>query len=114
MKSKLLLAALLFVPTCYAKYPDMSDSNICNGYPTAEGIITRINSTTTYNGYESTYINLKVSDQTYVGGKLFYRKPVSAAYDTMVDTSLLALATGYKVKLCYQGDTVYAVELIRE
>lgn len=114
MKLKILLAALLSVPTCYAKYPDMSDSRICNGYPTAEGIITRVNSTTTYDSYESTYINLKLSDKTNVGGKLFYRKPVAAAYDAMVDTSLLALATGYKVKLCYSGDTVYAVELIRE
>lgn len=92
----------------------MGDSKICNGYPTAEGIITRVNSTTTYDSYESTYIKLKVSEQTYVGGKLYYRKPVAAAYDAMVDTSLLALATGYRVKLCYQGDTVYAVELIRE
>ena len=102
-------------PLSFAGYPAMNSGTICNGYPEFRGTVTRVNSTTTYDGHEATYIKVINYDTGYVqGGQVFYRDPVAAGYSPMIDNATLALVTGYDVNICYSGNTVYAVEIIRD
>ena len=95
-------------------YPGMNSSVICNGYPTFTGKVTRFNSTTAYNGYEATWIELTNATGGKSGGRLYFREPLNTGYIPMVNSARLAFITGAKVTICVNGDDIYAVELLQE
>lgn len=97
-----------------AAYPGMNSSSICNNYPTFIGQVTKFNSTTTYNGYEATWIEVTNSSGGKTGGKFYFREPVSSGYIPMINSARLAFITGAKVNICINGDDIYAIELLQE
>jgi hypothetical protein len=97
-----------------AAYPGMDSSMICNGYPTFTGQVTKFNSTTTYDGYEATWIELTNRAGVKSGGKLYDREPMDRGYIPMINSARLAFITGAKARICINGNDIYAVELFQE
>ncbi|RJK65258.1 hypothetical protein CMV60_15445 [Serratia marcescens] len=92
---------------------EMSDSNICNGYTQYSGVVMNVIATTTYDGEENVYANIKMKNQEVMGGVIYYRAPYQAGYIPMVNLATIASVTGVRATFCMKerGNEIYAIKL---
>ena len=100
-------------PLSLAKYEEIYSNQVCNGYSVFTGTVSRMNSTTAYDGYEDTWVEIVDAYGNKYGGKIYYRTPVESAYTPMVNNARLALITGITVKACINGNDIYALEIYK-
>ncbi|WP_372384913.1 hypothetical protein AB8613_20880 [Vibrio sp. BS-M-Sm-2] len=116
MKIPSILFTLLFSvfsSVSHAKYEGIFSTKVCNGYPVITGTVNRMNSTTAYNGYEDTWVEILDTRNNTHGGKIFYREPEASGYTPIINNARLALITGAQVKACINGSDIYAIEVYK-
>lgn len=96
---------------CHADYPGIDSPKICNGYPTAEGVIDIVTPTTTYKSSSGVYIRLTTPDNKKYGGLIYQRSSTEYGYHHMINAALISLITRTPAKICYDQDVVYAVSI---
>lgn len=121
MKNKLLVLFLIsssvFSNIASADYPKFNSSSICNGYPEAIGIVSKVTSAQTYDSTYGVYIEMegKIKDtDTEIkkfGGRIYPRTRTDYAYQHMISLALISQVSKMKVKMCYNNNDVYALEL---
>lgn len=107
------LMAVSFLFNADASEIKMSDANICNGYREYSGVVMNVIATTTYDGEENVYANLKLKNKEIMGGVIYYRAPYQAGYIPMVNLATIASVTGVKATFCMKdnGSEIYAIKL---
>jgi len=118
IKSKLVftIIAALATSMAQASYPGFNAGAICNGYTTITGKVTKLTSTTSYDGYEETWTEVTTDNGQKYGGKIYYRKPLESGFKPMIlllQTNLMSEADkiNTKVTICIKQNAIYAVEL---
>jgi len=114
-KIKLLFVVIVTLASSMAQanYPGFNAGAICNNYKNFTGIVTKLASATTYDGYEDTWVEVTSTKGEKEGGKIYYRDPVESGYKPMLYSLRNSLVTGLPVTICVNRDTIYAVELGR-
>ncbi len=107
------LLFFLFSSSSHAKYEGIYSTHVCNGYTVISGTVTRMNSTTAYDGYEDTWVEFLGTNNKYYGGKIYFRNPAVSGYTPMINNARLALITGAMVKACLNESDVYAIEIYK-
>lgn len=111
-----LLSAAVFVVGLGLAAPTMagysfSGGEICNGYDEARGYLTHIAATTTYKEKQGFYLQLRTLGGADIGGHVYWRNTQDWAYNHMIRMAILAHALQAEVRLCYETDAIYALEL---
>lgn len=73
--------------------------------------MTKVVATTQNNGGEAVYIEMNGLDKVKYGGRIFPRDPETYGYTPLERSAYIALITRVKVKGCFNGGDVYALEL---
>lgn len=95
----------------YAQYPGFDSGVICNGYNNVVGVVDLLTASQTYGSTSGMYVRVKDKQGRNYGGVFYYRKNTDAAYKQMTTLALTSLVTKLKVRMCYNGNDVYALEL---